>query len=133
MMDFPNLTEASNFYAAYMFIILAIVLLVIGFHFKVTWVFYISTASWGLAGLYFVLNSGANTYVQYLGLFLIVAGLGTAFSPMIVNKREIEELEAPKTYKQRLELNISEYRKLRAPRQLARPKQWYQEAEGEND
>ncbi len=126
----------DNFIASYFLLSLAVIMLIVGLIFKISWVFYISSVAWALSGMYYMLNAGTNEYVGALGLFLVTAGVATAVTPNMMREKPIEE--APLTYRQRLSKRVIELRERRQPGVVARNLELCERAErgaenGESD
>jgi uncharacterized membrane protein len=81
----------TDFFAAYLFLIGAVVLLIIGIWSKITWILVISATSWFMAGLYCILNAAGALWVDALGIFCIFAGIGTLAARSSLWKKEVKE------------------------------------------
>jgi uncharacterized membrane protein YjjP (DUF1212 family) len=85
-------TVFTESYAAYLFVILAIVMMICGFIFKDKggkWLFYLSTFSWLMAGFYaFSVQASLTAYVHWLGLFCVLAAFGNMLMPIILRDKK---------------------------------------------
>ena len=89
----------TNFYAMYLFLVLAIVLLIVGLIFKHSWLFYLSAMGWLATGFYCVsIYTPAATYVAWFATFCFVATLITVIVPTFINKKPKEEIVEPDRY-----------------------------------
>jgi membrane-bound ClpP family serine protease len=84
----------TDFFAAYLLLILAVVFLIVALYFKHFWIFLLSGFSWIISGIYFLVNStGQNTTIFVLGIFCILVSLPTFLA--IWWTREKAEPESP--------------------------------------
>ena len=101
-------------YAAYLFIILAIAMMICGFIFAAKggkWLFWLSSFGWAMSAFYaFSVQSTLVSFVHFLGLFAVLAAFGCGFMPMILrDKKAPPEVKRTMTTKE----SIDYYRKLR--------------------
>ena len=78
----------TNFLAAYFLLGIGIILLIVAFYFKVTWLFMISAASWMITGVYFITQAGTSEYINILGIFCTIVGLASIMSPSLIRQKE---------------------------------------------
>jgi len=102
----------NDFYAAYLFLIGAVVMLVIGLWSKHFWIFIISATSWFMAGLYCILNAQGALWVDALGIFSIFCGICTLMIRAMLHKTEVIET----LNKTRAEIVEDKLKKIRAAR-----------------
>jgi membrane protein implicated in regulation of membrane protease activity len=89
----------TNFYAMYLFLILAIVLLIVGLIFKHPWLFYLSAIGWLATGLYCVsIYTPAATYVAFFATFCFLAALAMIIAPTFINQKPKEEIAEEDNY-----------------------------------
>jgi uncharacterized membrane protein len=81
----------TDFFAAYLFLIGAVILLIIGIWSKITWVLVIAATSWFMAGLYCILTADGALWVDALGIFCVFAGIGTLAARSSLWKKEVKE------------------------------------------
>ena len=66
----------TNFYAVYLFIIIAIVLLAMGLYFKRGWLLLLGALCWVFSAFYCFATATATTqYIYFFGAFSLIAGL----------------------------------------------------------
>jgi hypothetical protein len=79
-------------YAAYLFIILAIVMMICGFIFKDKggkWLFYLAMFGFLMAGFYcFAVQASLTAFIHWLGLFCVLAALGNMLMPIILREKK---------------------------------------------
>ena len=91
----------TAFYAAYLFLALAVILLVVGLFFKKTWILIVSGLGWLCVGIYAVSVANQDMFIDILGIFCILVGIGVMATGnrinrkppvVIVKKSRIEEM-----------------------------------------
>jgi uncharacterized membrane protein len=102
----------TDFYASYLFLCLAVIMLIIGIWSKITWVLIISSASWFFSGLYFIINAMGMVWVDVLGVFCIFAGIGTLAARSSLWKKEVKE-STIKTRAEHINDRMTQVRKAR--------------------
>jgi hypothetical protein len=79
-------------YAAYLFITLAIAMMICGFIFAAKggkWLFWLSSFGWAMSAFYaFSVQSTLVSFVHFLGLFAVLAAFGCGFMPMILRDKK---------------------------------------------
>jgi len=89
-------------YAAYLFIVIAIILMVCGFIFATKggkWLFYISAIAWLLGAMYcFSVQGSMTSFIHMLGAIFVIAGLGCAIMPAVAFKTKVEEIKEIDNY-----------------------------------
>jgi hypothetical protein len=102
-------------YAAYLFIILAIAMMICGFIFAAKggkWLFWLATFGWAMAAFYsFSVQASLLSFVHFLGFFEVLAAFGCGFMPMIL--RDKKEAPAKLTTQQLAQVREDELRRLR--------------------
>lgn len=108
----------TNKDAAYLFLGLAVVLLITGiFSKKILWVFYISGMSWLGAGLFFITEGaapstgGTNFFVDMLGVFCVLAGVTSFFVPIMLREKTVAEIPKKVSHTEHLAIKIEESRR----------------------
>ena len=85
----------TNIFAAYLFLGIAIILLIVGIwsKAKVMWLFYISAIGWEACGIFFMVDGYSNnaTFSIILGLFCVLAGIATLFMPSMLTTKVPEK------------------------------------------
>ncbi len=82
----------TDFYAMYLFLVLAVIFLALGFWVKKAWIFWLSGLAWVVVGIYCFSVAGAATYIRYFAAFSGVAGLFCFIYPLYL-KPKVEEPE----------------------------------------
>ena len=102
----------TNFYAMYLFLIIAIVLLVLGLIFKHSWLFWLSAIGWVTTGFYCIsIATPAANFVGIFATFCFLTSIAVVIAPIVVNKKpEIIPPEKSDYY----EVMANRYAKLRA-------------------
>ena len=78
----------TNFYAVYLFLVIAIILLGIGLWFKHAWLFWLSALGWIMTAFYcFSLTTTATPYIGYFGVFCLAATIAMIVAPMVINRK----------------------------------------------
>lgn len=103
----------TDFYAIYLFIFLAIVLLGLGLWSKYSWLFGLAALAWGITGIYSLVTGYAatpdRTYVIVFGLFALCACVACSLAPMIVNKKP--ESPPKPSYREYLNTEVDKYKR----------------------
>src|SRR4030042_5823150 len=81
-----------DLFAAYLFLMGAVIMLVIAIWSKLAWVAAISAAGWMGAGIYFIVVAAGYVFVDLLGIFCIFAGIGSAALPIILKPKPVIEI-----------------------------------------
>jgi hypothetical protein len=85
-------TVFTDSYAAYLFIILAIVMMICGFVFAPKggkWLFYLATFGWAMSAFYaFSVQTSLVSVVHSLGFFFVLMAFGCAFMPVILRDKK---------------------------------------------
>ena len=76
----------SNFYAVYLFLVIAIIMLGIGLYFKHAWLFWLSSLGWIMTAFY-CFSLSAMPYVVYFGAFCLIATVVTVMAPLAINRK----------------------------------------------
>ena len=83
----------SDFFAAYLFMGIGLILLICAFIFKANWLCFFSALGWLFAGIYAVSNYDATRpFALYLGIFFIFVALGMGIMPFTLFKRPKDAL-----------------------------------------
>jgi hypothetical protein len=78
----------TNFYAVYLFIIIAIVLLGLGLWFKRGWLFLLGALCWVFASFYCFATATATTqYIYLFGVFCLAAALANIIASFTINRK----------------------------------------------
>jgi len=104
----------TNIFAAYLFLGIAIILLVIGIWSKVMWVSYISAVSWIGCGMFFLIDGAmaGAIFAQLLGIFCLLSSAATFMMPIILRNRDKEPpTEIKVTHTDKIATEIERYRK----------------------
>lgn len=107
----------TDIFAAYLFLSIAIVLLIVAIWSRIMWVAYIAAVSWIGCGVFFIIDGyiEASVFSVFLGLFCLLAGAATFFIPIIIRNRDKEEPKEIKiTHMDHLAGRIEYYNKARS-------------------
>jgi len=83
-----------DLFAAYLFLVGAVIMLVIAIWSKLAWVAAISAAGWFGAGAFFIAVANGLVYVDLLGIFCVFSGIGSAALPIILKTKKVAETPA---------------------------------------
>ena len=114
----------TNFLASYFLLAIAIIILTLGLVFKLLWLYYVSGISWILTGIYYISVAGANQFVDYLGIFCVLAGVSSFFIPIMLRQKKVEQTVVKKTRAEQLDETTDKYRKARGRGKVAQG--WWQ-------
>ena len=78
----------TDFYAVYLFVVIAVVLLGMGLWFKKGWVTVLSSVGWLMTAFYcFGIATSATPYIRYFAVFCLAASIGTIIVSMTANRK----------------------------------------------
>ena len=104
----------TNFYAVYLFIIIAIVLLAMGLYFKRGWLLLLGALCWVFSAFYCFATATATTqYIYFFGAFSLIAGIAYVVASMNVNKKPKEPPPAEISNSDQILANAERVRALR--------------------
>lgn len=85
----------TNFYAVYLFIIIAIVLLGLGLWFKRGWLFLLGALAWLFSSFYCFTTATATTqYIYLFGVFCLIFAVAMVIGSISVNRQNKREADA---------------------------------------
>jgi hypothetical protein len=113
----------TNFYAVYLFLIIALIMLGIGLYFKHAWLFWLSALGWVMTAFYcFSVTSAAMPYVGYFGVFCLIATIAMILAPLAIN-RKAKALPPPEvSNSDQILANAERVRKLRGQHKMQNQK-----------
>lgn len=104
----------TNFYAVYLFTIIAIILLGLGLWFKRGWVMIMSSIGWLVTSVYcFNTATVAMPYVYYFAVFCLAASIGTIIASMTANRKQAAQPPPVVSHSDYLAGEVDRVRKLR--------------------
>lgn len=79
----------TDFFSSYLFLWIAIILLVVALYFKKNWLYFIDSFAWLFTGLYAISHQDtAQPFILFLGLFALIVALVMGVAGYKVNKPE---------------------------------------------
>ena len=113
----------TNFYAVYLFIIIAIVLLAMGLYFKRGWLLLLGALCWVFSAFYCFATATATTqYIYFFGAFSLIAGVAYVVASMNVNKKPVAPPPAEISNSDQILANAERVRKLRGQHKMQNQK-----------
>lgn len=78
----------TDFFSSYLFLCLAVIILVVALVFKRSWLFFVDFICWLFAGLYTISHQDATQpFILYLGFFFIVMAFATGFTGLMMLRK----------------------------------------------
>jgi len=79
-------------YAAYLFIIISIIMMIMGFLFKekgAAWLFWLASFGWVMGAFYsFSVQGSLTSLIHFLGFFCVLAAFGSGMMPLILRDKK---------------------------------------------